>query len=462
MGKRFRECSLDQPYLMAPSLQDWLPGNHLARFVAEVAEGLDLGAIYRVYERKDGRGLAAYHPLMLTRLLLYGYAIGLTSSRRIEQATHDDVGFRYLAADQHPDHDTIAQFRQQHLDPLSKLFVDVLRLCQRAGLIKLGRVAIDGTKLKANASKHHSMRYQRLSEEEQRLTKLVEGLLAEAERVDQEEDLRYGKGQREHALPPELATPEARLERIRQAKRELEEEARQQAEAAQQEAQPHQRRAGRPNKNDPPPALDEAQRRVLNRRAKRAAQRAAEPTRHYNFTDPDSRMMWDNGAKIPVQGFNAQLAVDHAAQIIVAAEVTQQTTDHDQLVPMVELIREATGEAPECVMADAGYWHTAQLLDRRLEGVDVLVPPDSIAQRRHLTSELARSMREKLSGSANKALYALRQSTVEPVIAHIKEGRGFRRFQLRGLPQVRAEWKLICLTHNILKLFRHSQAPLMA
>jgi transposase len=263
---------------MAPSLQDWLPEDHLARFVAEVAEGLDLSAIYRVYERGDGRGLAAYHPLMLTRLLVYGYATGLTSSRRIQQATYDDVAFRYLAADQHPDHDTIAHFRQQHLDALGNVFVDVLRLCQRAGLIKLGHVAIDGTKLKANASKHQSMRYEKLSEQEQRLTKLVEDLLAEAERVDQEEDLRYGKGQREHALPPELATSAARLERLRQAKRELEEEARQAAEAAQREAQPHKRRAGRPNKNDPPAELDEAQRRVLNRRAKRAAQRAETPT----------------------------------------------------------------------------------------------------------------------------------------------------------------------------------------
>jgi len=457
MGKRFRECSLDQPYLMAPSLQDWLPEDHLARFIGEVAETLDLALIYREYERKDGRGLAAYHPLMLTRLLLYGYAIGRTSSRRIEQATHDDVAFRYLAADQHPDHDTIAHFRRQHLDALSKLFVDVLRLCQRAGLIKLGHVAIDGTKVKANASKHHSQRYQKLSEEEERLRHLVEGLLAEAERVDQEEDLRYGKGQSEHSLPPELATSAARLERIRQAKRELEEEAKQQAEAAAKQAQPHKRRVGRPNKSDPPAELEEAQRRVLYRRATRARQRAVTPTRHYNFTDPDSRMMWDNGVKTTVQSYNAQLAVDHAAQIIVAADVTQQVNDHDQLVPMVEQIREATGESPVCVMADTGYWHTAQILDPRVRDVDVLVPPDSRQQRRKYSSELAQTMRKKLEQAASKASYALRQSTVEPVIAHLKEGRGFRRFQLRGLLKVQSEWKLICLTHNLLKLFRHAR-----
>jgi len=278
------------------------------------------------------------------------------------------------------------------------------------------------------------------------LTKVVEGLLAEAERVDQEEDLRYGKGQREHSLPPKLATSAARLERIRQAKRELEEEAKHQAEAAQREAQPHKRRVGRPNKNDPPAELDEAQRRVLNRRAKRAAERAETPTRHYNFTDPDSRMMWDNGVKTTVQGFNAQVAVDSTAQIIVAADVTQQTTDHDQLAPIVEQVRQQTGTSPACVMADAGYWHTAQLLDERLKDVDLLVPPDGLQERRRFTSSPAQSMREKLKQSAYKAVYALRQSTVEPVFAHIKEARGIRRLRLRGLAQVRSEWSLIWAT----------------
>src|SRR5258706_14231313 len=235
MSKRFRECSLDQPFLMPPSLQDWLAEDHLARFIVEVADTLDLREIYADYERQDGRGLAAYHPLMLTRLLLYGYATGRTSSRRIEQATYDDVAFRYLAADQHPDHDTIAQFRQRHLKALAGLFAQALRLCQRAGLVKLGTVAIDGTKLQANASPAQSLRYQRLEEEEKRLQAIVEEMLSEAGRVDAEEDARWGKGQRAEALPPELATAAGRLEKIRQAKRELEQEAQQQlAEASQQ------------------------------------------------------------------------------------------------------------------------------------------------------------------------------------------------------------------------------------
>src|SRR5260370_28526055 len=206
MSKRFRECSLDQPFVMASSFEGWLAENPLARFIAEVTDTLDLGEIYADYERKDGRGLAAYHPLMLTRLLLYGYATGRTSSRRIEQATYDDVAFRYLAADQHPDHDTIAQFRQRHLQALAGLFVQALRLCQRAGLVKLGTVVIDGTKLRANASSARSLRYQRLEGEEQRLQAIVRGKLGEARRVDAEEGARWGKGQRGDGRPRAPAT----------------------------------------------------------------------------------------------------------------------------------------------------------------------------------------------------------------------------------------------------------------
>ena len=187
MSKRFRSCSLDQPFLLAPSLQDWLPEAHLARFVADVANELDLSAIYAQYERQDGRGLAAYHPLLMVRVLLYGYCVGIFSSRRIEQATHDQIAFRYLAADQHPDHDTIAHFRQQHLDTLGKLFIQALALCNKAGLIKLGHVAIDGTKIAANASTHHSVSYERLTEREQYWKEKVDALLTQAEAVDRRE-----------------------------------------------------------------------------------------------------------------------------------------------------------------------------------------------------------------------------------------------------------------------------------
>lgn len=458
MSKRFRECSLEQPFLLPPSLQDWLPEDHLARFIAEVAETLDLREIYAEYERKDGRGLAAYHPLMLTRVLLYGYATGRTSSRRIERATHEDVAFRYLAADQHPDHDTIAQFRQQHLEALGRLFSQALRLCQKAGLVKLGTVAIDGTKLQANASPAHSMRYKDLSEQEQRLQQVVEELLREAERVDAEEDARWGKGRRGDELPPELATVEGRLEKIRQAKRELEQEAQRQLEEASQQHQPG--KPGRPRKDED---RGSAQLRERNKsRYYRARRETKLPTRHYNFTDPDSRMVYDNGIKTVVQGYNAQLAVDGHAQVVLVAEITQDVNDRKQILPIAAAARAALGEAPEVLLADAGYWDTASLQDPALHDLTVLISPDGRgatgASRFSADHPLAAKMRDIIRSADGWALYQKRKTIVEPVIGYIKQQRGFRRFALRGLRKVQVEWKLICLTHNLLKLYRYKTA----
>ena len=246
MSKRFRVCSLDQEFLLPPSLQDWLPENHLARFIADVVNELDLSSIYAEYERKDGRGLSAYHPLLMTRLLLYGYCIGTTSSRKIEQATHDNVAFRYLSADQHPDHDTLAAFRQEHLEALAGLFVQALRLCQKAGLVKLGNVAIDGTKIKANASTRRSVGYEKISEREQHWRSEVERLLNQAQQTDQEEDQRFGAGQPADPLPDDLANAQKRLQRLQQAKRELEQEAKEQLQAAINDLPL--RKAGRPSK----------------------------------------------------------------------------------------------------------------------------------------------------------------------------------------------------------------------
>src|SRR6202451_2945054 len=328
---------------------------------------LDLSSIYARYERSDGRGLSAYHPVLMARLLLYGYCIGVTSSRKIEQAIYDSVAFRYLAADQHPDHDTLAFFRQEHVEALADLFVQALRLCQRAGLVKLGNVAIDGTKIRANASARHSLRYQQLKEEEQRWQKVVTEMLERAARVDEEEDQRYGKGRKASAVPPELAPPQARLQRLRQAQQEWEQEARQEAEEAERAHASQVRPPGRPSQEGAPAPLDQVRRWALRQRWQRAKQRATEPQRHYNFTDPASRMMWDNGVRRPVQGYNAQLGVDAETQVILAAGVPQQVTDQRQLLPMVDQVRDATGSDPACVTADAGYWHTAQLVDERLQ-----------------------------------------------------------------------------------------------
>jgi transposase len=429
MIKQFRNCDLNQAYLLPPSLQDWLPEGHLARFVADLVETLDLSAIYAKYEEGDGRGRAAYDPRMMVRLLIYAYCRGMPGSRRIERATYEDVAFRYLAADQHPDHDTIADFRKEHLANLSQLFVQVLKLCQQAGLVKLGQVALDGTKVKANASKHKAMSYERMGETEKRLEAEVQALLAEAARIDAEEDGKYGKGKRGDELPEELARRESRLAKIREAKTALEEEAREAAKEKQAEVEPK-------------------------------AQR--------NFTDPDSRIMKDGATKEFVQGYNAQAAVDSQTQVIVAASVTQEANDKKQLVPMLEQVEVMTGSKPEQATADAGYFSEQSVTDPKLEGIDLLVAPDRVKHGEEVPcptgppppeAGVAERMREKLRTVEGRAVYKMRKAVVEPVFGQIKEARGFRKFLLRGLEKVQAEWKLICATHNLLKLFQSGWSP---
>lgn len=469
MNKRFRPCGLDQLFLLPPSLQDWLPEGHLARFIADVMDELDLSVIYAEYERKDGRGLSAYHPLLLTRLLLYGYSIGVTSSRRIERATYDDVAFRYLAADQHPDHDTIANFRREHLSALAGLFVQALRLCQQAGLVKLGNVAIDGTKMMANASTRRSVPYRKLLDREQHWEKIVAELLAAAQRTDEEEDQRHGQGQPADPLPAELAQAKSRLERIREAKAELEREAKQRLEEVQRVAESQKR--GRPRKDAATAAQartpDELrERRVARKQLSRARQNATAPTRQYNFVDPDSRVLLDTARKCFVQGYNAQAAADAYVQVIVAAELTQHVTDRHQLVPMTQAVRQTTGSAPDVITADAGYWDTISLHDPALAGIEVLVSPDSQPPlpgaplpRNAPNNDDARCMRQALTSETGRASYRLRKAIIEPVFGQIKEVRGIRRFRLRGLEHASGEWKLICATHNLLKLFRYRKAP---
>ena len=463
MSPRFRRCTLDQPLLLPPSLQDWLPEGHLARFVADVAEQLDVSLIYATYTRKDGRGQLGYHPLLLTRLLLYGYCHGVTSSRKIERKTHEDVAFRFLAADQHPDHDTIASFRQQHLEALAGLFTQALQMCQKAGLVKLGHVAIDGTKLKANASKQKAMSYVRMAEAEQKLQQQVEELLRQAEEADAAEDAQYSKGRRGDELPEELQRRESRLEKIREAKAALEAEAKQKAaerkaaaeakraERRRKEAETGRKTGGRaPEVPDPEQAKPEAQ-----------AQR--------NFTDPDSRIMPDGANKGSfVQGYNAQAAVDSQAQVIVAAEVVQATNDKQQLVPMVEQMKANLGQKPAAISADSGYWSEANVTDECVQGVELYVatgrqkhgePIESVGESPPENVSAERQMAAKLRAGAGQAVYKMRKAIVEPVFGQIKGARGVRRFQLRGLAQVQAEWRLLCLTHNLLKLYRSGWQP---
>jgi transposase len=423
---------------------------------------LDLSSIYASYERSDGRGLAAYHPVLMARLLLYGYCIGVTSSRKIEQATYDNVAFRYLSADQHPDHDTVAAFRQENMKSLAELFVQALRLCQKAGLVKLGNVSIDGTKMKANASTRRSARYERISEREQHWRAEVARLLSLAQQTDRQEEKQPGSDQAANRLPDELANAQKRLERLQQAKAELEQEAQAQLKAALNGYTP-----GKPGprgkaEQTSQPVKDRRQREKDKKQRQRARKNAVAPSRQYNFVDPDSRVMKDSGEKGFVQAYNAQIAVDSEAQIIVAAELTQQPIDRQQLLPMVKTLRSTVQAVPTTITADAGYWDTTSLLDPAMSGIEMLVAPDS---KPHIAgkplppsaprSPEACHMREVLATEGGKARYALRQTTVEPVFGQIKETRGIRRFRLRGLLNVTSEWKLICATHNLLKLFRH-------
>jgi transposase len=462
MGKRFRTDYLDQTLLLPPCLHDWLPEGHLARFIADVMEELDLSAIYRSYEG-DGRGLAAYEPAMLARLLLYGYCVGLVSSRKLERATHEDVAVRFLSADTHPDHDTIAAFRKRHLDALAGLFVQALRLCQKAGLVKLGHVAIDGTKIKANASKHKAMSYERMQETEQRLQQEVEQLLRRAEQTDAAEDAQYGQGKRGDELPQELARRESRLKKIRAAKAELEREARARAEQQRAEAQANiagrreqEARTGKKAGGHDPHVPDPEQ-----------AQPDAKAQR--NFTDPDSRIMPDGANKGSfVQAYNVQAAVDAQAQVIVAADLTQQTNDSNQLLPMIEQVEQSAGRKPAAVSADAGYWSQDNVTDERAAGIDLYVATE---RRKHTEAvepalgsppadaSVKEAMHHKLRTEQGHAIYKMRKAIVEPVFGQIKERRGFRRFSFRGLERARLEWKLICLTGNLLKLFRSGWLP---
>lgn len=456
MARGYLPYKIDQQLLLPRDMREWLPEGHLALFILDVVGELDLSKIYAVYNAKDTRGRAGYHPMMMVALLVYAYCVGKPSSRRIERATYEDVAFRVLAGDTHPDHDTIAAFRKRHIDALGELFVQVLQLCQKAGLVKLGHVAIDGTKLKANASKRKAMSYERITEAEKKLEEEVRKLLAEAERIDAEEDSRHGKGRRGDELPAELKRREDRLRTIREAKEALEQEAKQKAKAQAEEAKKRyaerEKRLAKKGKKPtgPKPRIPDPE------------QAKPEPKAQRNFTDPDSRIMPDNANKGAfLQGYNAQLAVDSEAQVIVAADLTQAPNDHGALIPMAKAIANNVGRLPETISADAGYFSGKDVTNPALSGVNVLVPPD---RQKHGSeppqgsaepdASIANKMRHKLASEEGRALYKMRKAIVEPVFGQIKEPRGFRRLSLRGLSAARAEFQLVAATHNLLKLFR--------
>jgi transposase len=466
MSKTYLPYDVEQRLLLPPNMRDWLPEGHLALFVLDVVRTLDLSAIRETYEQGDGRGRPPYHPVMMVALLIYAYCTGKPSSRKIERATYEDVAFRVLSGDRHPDHDSIAEFRRRHLQALAGLFVQVLKLCEKAGLVKLGHVALDGTKIKANASKHKAQSYERMCETEKKLDEEVKKLLTQAESTDAEEDESFGKGRRGDELPQELQRRESRLIKIREAKAALEQEAR---ERAQREAEQARAKIAEREKQDketgekpkgPSPKVPDPE------------QAKPDSTAQRNFTDPESRIMKDGATKSFEQAYNAQIAVDAEAQIIVASAVTQEANDKHQLVPMLEKVEQNLGRMPEKATADAGYFSEANVTDSTLQTVDLYVPPNrqkhgelipvtAPAADQPTESSSADRMRQKLKTRGGHDVYKMRKAIVEPVFGQTKDVRGFRRFSFRGLIKVGAEWDVVCLTHNLLKLFR-SHAQLLA
>jgi len=444
--KRFKAYDIrQQSYLLPPSPREWLPADHLAYFIDDVVEQLDLSAVFAGYEGTKGQ--PPYHPEMMVKVWLYGYCVGIRSSRKLERALHEDVGFRMLSGNQQPDYWTLSEFRRRHLAALRGLFLQTVRLAQRAKMVKLGQVAIDGTKVKANASKHKAMSYARMKKEEKRLREEIRRYFEEVETTDREEDEKYG-ARRGDELPEHLKTEQDRLRVIREAMAQLEAEARQKAAAEQQKRREKAHKEGRtycPRKdaNDAEPS----------------------PKAQRNFTDPDSQIM-KNADKAFIQGYNAQAAVDVDSQIIVAAQLSNQAADGPHLLEMVEQVEQATGKRPQEILADAGYFSEDNVTTLGEQGMSVLIPPERVRHRQwreHSSppnspppkdASVSEWMSYRLKLPENRKRYRRREQSVEPVFGQIKQARGLRQFLLRGLGKVSALWQLECAAHNLLKLYR--------
>jgi transposase len=441
MSKEFRAWKIDEAQLLPPSVQDYVPKEHLSRLiVALVREELDLSAITGSY--RSGLGQPPFDPRLMTTLLLHGYASGVYSSRRIAKAAVERADFMMIVAGDPPDFRTISDFRKRHLEALAGLFVQVLKLAEKAGLVKLGHVALDGTKIKANASKHKAMSYERMKKREAELKAEVDRWLKAAEAADREEDKLYGD-QRGDELPDWVADKEKRLAKIRAAKAELEAEAKAAAEEEMRRraAAEGKRKAEGRKKNGKSPALP-------NKEPDGKTQR--------NFTDPQSRILKTKDGYI--QGYNAQAAVDAKAQIIVAHCLTPSMSDQDQLVPLIDGIKANLGRQPKEASADAGYCSEANLAALAERGIGAYIATGRAkhpaeVKRKH-GGPLTQAMRDKLKRAGWRSRYRLRKQIVEPVFGQIKQARGFRQFLLRGFGKVSAEWALICTAHNLTKLAR--------
>ena len=434
MPTTFRPYEPDQMLLLAPSLRDWLPEGHLADHVGDLVEGLDLTAFYAPYEG-GGRRKSPYEPRMMVKVLIYGYATGVFSSRKLARKLEEDVAFRVLGAGNFPSHRTLCEFRRRHLEDFKALFVEVVRLAGEMGLAQFGKLSIDGTKVRANASKRKAMSHGRMLEEERRLQDEIEALLARARETDAAEDERFGAALRGDELPEELRRREDRLAAIRAAKERL--EARQREADDARGRKPGMKRnpkGGRPYKRE---------------------YGVPEETAQDNFTDPESRIM-KTSAEGFQQCYNAQVAVEGEHQLIVATEVSSNASDQGHLVTLLDEVEATHGERPATVLADAGYCNERDLAELEERGVDGHVALGREG-RRDVAADAAKHpakarMAAKLTTAAARAQYAQRKWLSEAPNGWIKEALGFRRFSLRGLDQVRGEWDLVCLALNIKRL----------
>lgn len=450
MGKHFRAYNVDQQLLLPPDLRKWLPEKHLSFYVSDLIESFDLTEILKSYEVNSLRGFPPFDPRLLLKVLVYGYCIGVRSSRKLEQATYNDIAFRVLSADQHPDHATISSFRLRHLDALEGLFKQVLLLSKKADLVSLGHVSLDGTKMKANAKKSLSRKYDEVVRSEEKLGALVKQILREAQEVDEAEDKLYGKGNRGDEMPECLSTHEKRLETIMRLKKEMEAEAKERAEELRLEKE---------RKIEEDKKWEEETGQHVSRRYPKVSKEGESATvaeSRRNPTDYDARIMKDSATGGFILGYNAQAVVDEKNRIILATDVSQNN-DKQLLVPMLKLVEKNTGKMPEICSADAGYWGERDVIEAARHNVDTLIPPPKEAKGKRIVPiningrslTVTEYMAEKLATLKGKTLYRKRKTIPEPVFGIIKSARGIRQFLLRGLKKVKNEWSLICMTQNI-------------
>lgn len=488
--KTYRPYTPGQSYLLPPSPNEWLPEGHLAYFVLELVEDLDLSEIEQVIQRRDARGERPFSPRMMTAVLLYGYAVGVTSSRKLEKATHEDVAFRVIAAGEHPHFTSINEFRATHREALGNLFRQLLEECMSAGLVKLGHVAIDGTKMKANASKHKAMSFERMEKEDVRLTSEIEAYFDQAEAADAEEDKLYGVGEQQHDLPAELRRREDRRAKIREVREALKKEtAKRRAVELQRLADElrakaddpttspkkqgafttiaaqHDQQAAELDDDDddlPPPTSDDD---LPRNTPPKKPDGTPKPRAQRNFTDPDSRIMVRDGGF--VQAYNGQIAVDEGHQIIVAAALSNANTDVEYFEPMLRRVVENCGAVPERTTSDSGYFSASNVAVAEAMGTEPFIAvgghlrngrPDEESVHVQWQTPERRAMRAVLETPRGHAAYARRKATVEPVFGQIKACRGIRQMSFRGIWKNRCEWLLICATHNLLKLWRATSA----